>query len=127
MTDTATTALAEDLDATIFQRMHAVLADLPAVGKDSENTQQNYMFRGIDAVLNALNPILAKHGVFYAPEVLEARMEQRTSGRGNPVYATWLHVKYTFYGLAGDKVEASAWGEGTDSLDKATNKAMTGR
>lgn len=123
MTDTD---LGANLDASIYERMAAVLRDLPAIAKASENKQQNYMFRGIDDVLNALNPVLAKHGVFYTPTVLEARTEQRTSGKGNSLYATWLHVQYTFYGLAGDTVTASAWGEGTDSLDKATNKAMTG-
>lgn len=122
----ASPGLAGDLTANIHQRMVAILRDLPAIGKTQQNTQQNYMFRGIDNVLDALNPILAKHGVYLVPTVLEHVFEQRTVRSGNTSYATFLHVQYTFYGLAGDKVEATAWGEGTDSLDKATNKAMTG-
>jgi hypothetical protein len=41
------------------------------------------------------------------------------------MYEVNLHVRYTFYGPQGDYVCADAWGEGTDSGDKATNKAMT--
>ncbi|MFP5340897.1 MAG: ERF family protein, partial [Gammaproteobacteria bacterium] len=36
-----------------------------------------------------------------------------------------LEVAFTFYGPAGDSVTAVAWGEGTDTMDKATNKAMS--
>lgn len=113
-------------DRTIYERMGAVLAALPAIGKNQRNQQQGFNFRGIDDVLNALNPMLAEHGVFYLPEVLERVGEQRETRNGGVMHVVHLHVKYRFYGLKGDFVEASGWGEGTDSGDKATPKAMTG-
>jgi hypothetical protein len=113
-------------EATIHQRMIAILAELPAIGKDSRNTQQNFNFRSHDDVLNALNPLLAKHGVYLVPEVVEReRLDTRTTGQGKTMYEVNLLVRYTFYGESGDSISASAWGEGTDMGDKSTNKAMT--
>jgi hypothetical protein len=83
------------------------------------------MYRGHDDVMNALNPLLAKHGVFFVPNVLERTVAERTTRSGSTMYEVNLHVAYTFYGLGGDSFSASAWGEGTDSGDKSTNKAMT--
>lgn len=113
-------------DRTIHERMVAILSDLPAIGKTQRNVQQGFSFRGIDDVLNALNPLLAKHGVYYLPEVVERIDAERHTKNGTAMYVVNLHVRYTFYGLKGDSVTASAWGEGTDMGDKATNKAMTG-
>jgi hypothetical protein len=111
---------------SIHVLMARVLADLPAIGKDQFNQQQGFAFRGVDDVLNALNPILARHGVFYVPNVVERIYSQRATRSGSVMHTVDLHVRYRFYGPAGDHVEASGWGEGTDSGDKATNKAMTG-
>lgn len=109
----------------IHSRMGKVLAELPAIGKNQRNTQQNFMFRGIDDVLNALNPVLAKHGLFYTPEVLERVDEQRQTKAGALMYVVHLHVTFMFYAPDGSHVSATAWGEGMDSGDKATSKAMT--
>lgn len=111
--------------ATIHERMVAILDRLPAIGKDQRNEQQKFMYRGFDDVMAALNPLLAKNGVFVVPEVLERETAQRATRSGGVMFEVNLHVRYTFYGEAGDSVTASAWGEGTDSGDKSTNKAMT--
>lgn len=110
---------------TIHQLMGRVLAELPAVGKTQENREQGFHFRGHDDVMNALNPVLSKHGVFVLPRVLERERSTRQTRSGGTMYEVNLHVKFTFYGPAGDFVEASVWGEGTDMGDKATSKAMT--
>lgn len=112
-------------ERSIFERMAAILAELPAIGKTQKNKQQNFMFRGHDDVLNALNPLLSRHCVFVVPNVLERATDQRTTAAGATMYEVNLHVRFCFYGLKGDCVEASAWGEGTDMGDKSTNKAMT--
>ncbi|MDQ3573659.1 MAG: ERF family protein [Actinomycetota bacterium] len=111
---------------SIHVLMSRIQAELPAIGKDQYNQQQKFHFRGIDAVLNALNPLLAKHGVFYCPHVTERVSEVRETKGGSAMYGVHLHVRYRFYGPNGDYVEASTWGEGTDMGDKATNKAITG-
>lgn len=102
-----------------------VMQELQGIGKTGRNKEQGYNFRGIDAVLQALHPLLAKHGVLITPEVIERLYEERISGRGTTGHCAHLHVQYTVRGPVGDSFTISTWGEGLDYSDKATNKAMT--
>ena len=110
---------------SVYQRMIAIIDELPAIGKTQRNEQQNFMFRGHDDVMNALNPLLAKHGVFILPHVMERIVATRQTSRGSTMYEVNLHVEFSFWGARGDRIKASGWGEGTDMGDKATSKAMT--
>ena len=60
-----------------------VMNDIGAVGKNDRNKQQNFMYRGIDAVMNALQPALIKNKVFIVPKVLEEQREERQSKKGD--------------------------------------------
>jgi hypothetical protein len=108
--------------ATIHVLMSRVQADIGAVGKTSGSNDLPYKFRGIDAVVNALNPALVKHGVFCVPEVRSLEHERVANGRAHMVMLT---VAYKFYGPRGDHVEAVGIGESVDYSDKATNQAMS--
>ena len=57
--------------ANIYKAIGEVMKDVGAVGKDSKNPQQGYRYRGIDAVMNALQPAMIKHGIFVVPSVME--------------------------------------------------------
>lgn len=109
----------------IFESISAVMSEIGAIGKTSKNTQQGFMFRGIDAVMNAINPALVKHKIFIVPTVLEQTREERTTSKGNILIYSICKVKYTFYAEDGSSIEAVVIGEGMDSGDKATNKAMS--
>ena len=109
----------------IYQTIDAVMSEIGAVGKTSKNTQQGFMFRGIDAVMNAINPALVKHHLFIVPEVIDQKREERTTSKGNALIYSIVTVKYTFYAEDGSSVSAVVIGEGMDSGDKATNKAMS--
>ena len=108
----------------IFPLMVKVMADVVAIGKDSRNQQQGFNYRSIDAVYNALNPLLAKHGIFMAPEVLDKTREERTNKNGTVLAFTCLRMRYTFYAPDGSSVSCVVEGEGMDSGDKSSNKAM---
>ena len=108
----------------IYQKISAIMAEVPAIGKTKRNAQQGFNYRGIDDVQNALQNLLPKHGVFYVPEVLDSiREERQTKTGGNLIYSV-LKMKYTFYASDGSSVSAVVIGEGMDSGDKASNKAM---
>lgn len=109
----------------IYEAINAVMEDCGAVGKDSRNDQQRYKYRGIDAVMNALNPAMRKHGVFAVPEVLDRNREERTTAKGGLLIYSIINVKYTFYAPDGSSVYAVVTGEGMDSGDKSCNKAMS--
>lgn len=111
---------------TIAQAMSAVMGDVRAVGKDSVNQQQRFNFRGIDAVVNAVGPVLRRYRVIVTPNV--TMYEHGTIEVGNnrtPMGHARVIVQYTFTGPAGDTIVCSAPGEAMDSGDKATAKAMS--
>ena len=109
----------------IYETISAVMSEVGAIGKNSKNEQQKFMFRGIDAVMNALAPALQKNKLFIVPEVLDQTREERTSSKGNAIIYSICRVKYTFYAEDGSSISATVIGEGMDSGDKATNKAMS--
>ena len=113
--------MAEMIYGLIGQAMRKV----GAIGKDSFNTQQKYKFRGIDAVYNALNPVMSELGLFICPEILDHRREERQNANGTVLKYSILTIKYTMYAPDGSNVSCVVVGEGMDSGDKASNKAMS--
>ncbi|MBP3888557.1 MAG: ERF family protein [Cellulosilyticum sp.] len=108
----------------IYESINAIMQDMGAIGKNKTNIQQNFKFRGIDDVMNHLKPLLAKYKVFVVPQVLSYEREERKTSKGNNLLYSVCNIKYTFYAEDGSNVEAVVTGEGMDSGDKATNKAM---
>lgn len=111
----------------IYAAMSAAMADIGAVGKEKRNQQQGFMYRGIDDVMNALYPVLSAHGLFIAPEVLEHTREERKTAKGGNLIYSIMKVRYTVYAEDGSSVSATVIGEGMDSADKSSNKAMACR
>lgn len=108
----------------IFKAMTAAMADIGAVSKAQTNQQQHFRYRGIDDAMNALYPVLAKHGLFLVPEVLEQKREERATKNGGNLIYSILKVRYTMYASDGSSVSAVVIGEGMDSADKSSNKAI---
>lgn len=108
----------------IYKAMAAVMADMEAIGKDARNQQQGFNYRGIDSVYNTLHPILAKHKIFTTPEVLEKDRSERVNNKGTVLAFVSLRMRYTFWCEDGSSVSCIVEGEGMDSGDKASNKAM---
>lgn len=108
----------------IYQSINAIMTEVEAVGKNKENISQHFKFRGIDDVMNAIHPLLAKHKVFVVPEVITREREERQTAKGGNLIYSICDIKFKFYAEDGSSVEAITTGEGMDSGDKATNKAM---
>ena len=111
--------------AQIHELIGKAMGDIGAIGKDSRNAQQGFMYRGIDAVYNALNPVMSKYGLFICPEVQDMRREERTNKNGTVLIYTALTIKYTIYAPDGSNVSCTVVGEGMDTGDKSVNKAMS--
>ncbi|WP_431959425.1 ERF family protein [Actinacidiphila sp. bgisy160] len=109
---------------TVLQALVAVMCDIGAVGKNRENRQQNFKFRGIDDLVNAVAGPMRAHSVLMFPEVVEHGYEIRSGKNGHYTVAT-VKVKYTFVGPDGGERSATIVGEAADQYDKATNKAMS--
>lgn len=112
-------------EGKIYGLIGQAMQEIGAIGKNSKNQQQGFMYRGIDAVYNALNPVMAKLGLFICPEVLEQTREERVNKNGTTLLYSILKIKYTMYAPDGSNVSCVVIGEGMDSGDKASNKAMS--
>lgn len=108
----------------IYQAISKCMDEIGAVGKNDVNKTQGFKYRGIDAIMNAINPALINNHIFIVPEVLEQTRENRTSAKGSQLIYSVCKIKYTFFAEDGSHIEAITIGEGMDSGDKATNKAM---
>lgn len=110
----------------IQEALAKVMASVSSVKKSDRNTAQNFNFRGIDAVLNAVAPALREHGVVVIPTVMNHEYATVEVGQRRTLMAhVLLTVKYTFIGQAGDTLECVVLGEAMDSGDKAVAKAMS--
>ena len=118
--DTAT----EDV-VPIQKALARAMRDVGSVGKVDFNQQQQFAFRGIDGVLNAVGPALRDHGIVPMPTVLtreESLVATKSGGQSTRIV---LEVRYAFTGPAGDYMAVQVPGEAMDSGDKAYSKAMS--
>jgi hypothetical protein len=109
--------------ASTIPSVHVALLDVMAkvgpIAKNQRNIDSHYASRSIDDVFDTLHDLMADAGVIAVPTVKSA--EYREHGKQTHAF---LEVCWTFYGPAGDCVEAVLRGEALDSSDKATNKAL---
>ncbi len=109
----------------IYRAIAGVIADVGSVAKDKINRQQGFKYRSVDDVFNALHPALAKNKVFIVPRILEQTREMvGTTKNGAKMTLAICKIKFTFYAEDGSFIESVIIGEGLDTGDKATNKAM---
>lgn len=111
----------------VYQCIAAVQGALAkdGIGKNDENTFDRYKFRGIDAVYNALAPLLSANGLSILPRIIERTSVERQSKKGDPMFYVTVTAEFDLVSAAdGSKHTVRTYGEAMDRSDKATNKAM---
>lgn len=110
----------------VFEAWSNVMNEAQSLAKAQRNTEGgNYMYRGIDDVMNLVGPLLRKHRVAVVPDVVSASYRDVQTSRGKPAREVTVRVQFTIYGPAGDTIVGSAPGEAMDNGDKGTAKAMS--
>ncbi|MEQ5136956.1 ERF family protein [Providencia alcalifaciens] len=112
----------------VYKAISNVAKELAETGikKESENKQQGFMFRSIDAVYNALAPALVKHGLLILPRMINRTATERVTQRGGVLIYVTVKAEFDFISTKdGSKHTVVTYGEAMDSGDKATNKAMS--
>ena len=93
----------------IYGQLAQVMADCTHVAKRDRNEHQRFLFRGIDAVVNAVGPILREHKVIVLPQVRDVTYEQVATSGGKASTACRVLVDYVFVsGVDGSTLTASA-------------------
>ena len=114
--------------SAVYKAISAVAKEMAETGikKGSRNQQQGFMFRGIDAVYNALAPALVKHGLVILPRITERSVTERQTQKGGTLFYVVVKAEFDFIATEdGTKHTVTTFGEAMDSGDKATNKAMS--
>ena len=120
-------AAADPDEVGVTTAWNRVKADVRAVAKTQFNESQQFNFRGIDAVLNAVGPAMRSHGVNPIPRTVELvdRTEYETRNKARMVNSI-VKVHWFIRGPKGDEFDGGeSYGEAADSGDKGLTKAQS--
>ncbi len=112
----------------VYKAISAIIGEMSkqGIGKNSKNKTQGWQFRGIDAVYNALAPLLAKHDLMILPRIKNRTVCERQTRNGGVLFYVTVDAEFDFISAKdGSKHTVATIGEAMDSGDKATNKAMS--
>jgi hypothetical protein len=110
----------------INNAMLQIMAGIDPIAKNKTNSQQNYKYRGVEDIYAVLNPMLIANKVLLIPEILHHDIKEFTSSKGSLLFRAIVTMKYIFKSVEdGSFIETIMTGEGMDSGDKATPKAVS--
>jgi hypothetical protein len=109
----------------IHESLVSIMIEIEPIKKEKRNSQQGFMYRGIDDIMNELHSLFAKHHVIISPECIERIVSERQSKGGGLLFYISERIKFTFWAEDGSSIFSIIDGEAMDSGDKATNKAMS--
>jgi hypothetical protein len=106
----------------------AILAIYNKVGYVQKERSQNlnYTFASEKEFIKTLRPVMIENGVTVYVKSMNQIVQTEYTTRNNAVMLrTNIHGVVTFTHVSGSFVDVESYGEGADSGDKSTNKAMT--
>jgi hypothetical protein len=96
------------------------------LGKNQENKNQGFKFRGIDDLYGILQPALAHAKLVMAPDLGHYDRKEYTKADGKLQFYTMVTVQYRFTSLIdGSEAMFGYAGEAADTGDKSLSKALT--
>lgn len=117
------------MSENVIAAIAAVMAELPAIGKDQQASAQQggYAYRGIEQITRHTQGLFAKHGIVFVPRVVHHEIRDIVVN-GKPWTDTVELVEYDVFGPGGteDKITVGPiLAVGRDNSDKGANKCMT--
>lgn len=117
----------------IYQKMSAITQEISTVAKNLQVGEGKNQYKAVGEadVLAAVKPVEAKHGVYsypYSREIVESGEMVATTKYGERK-SLYLRLKtvYRFVNMENpdEYIDITTYGDGVDTQDKATGKAMT--
>ena len=117
----------------IFQKMSAITQEISTVAKNLQVGEGKSQYKAVGEadVLAAVKPVEARHGVYsypYSREIVESGEIVATTKYGERK-SLYLRMKtvYRFVNMENpdEYIDITTYGDGVDTQDKATGKAMT--
>lgn len=111
--------------SALHEALSKAIADC-GEGVAKDRAAQGYKFRGIDQMLNFLNPIMARHQLALVPHhVFDEQVIERQTKSGGAMYFARAKVEFRLRHACGDALQVMVWSEASDVSDKALNKVMS--
>lgn len=108
----------------LTQKLSAITGEIGAIPKEKKpGSSVAYAYRGIDDVMNKLNPLLAKHNITIQSKVLSSSLQFRTKGSKETCLANVTYQLIFSDGTNSESIEEAAMSE--DYGDKAMTQAMS--
>jgi hypothetical protein len=119
----------ESLPPSTIARICRVMAEIGDIPKNGWNKAQSYYFRRIEDVTVRVRDVMSENGLVCIPvesELIESIPYE--TDKGKRAHSILVRQTYAFVSVDddSDRVHIQMIGEGADSLDKATTKALTG-
>lgn len=106
----------------IAKAICVVMSDLESLPKDGHNLFSNYDFTTEGMIANTLRPRMAKAGLALVPFNSEVTQSENINEKMRRVM---ISGQYKLIHTSGESMNVVVPGEGMDSLDKSTAKALT--
>jgi len=99
----------------------AVMGEVGSLPKDGVNSFQQYNYTTEAMVANTLRPLMVKNGLALVPHNVSVTDSQPTGKFNKSI----ISATYLLLHKSGESLAVTVPGEGMDSLDKSTTKALT--
>jgi hypothetical protein len=108
---------------TLAQKIHDIQKNVPTVKKKGFNSEHRYKFLQIEDAVLAVNKMLSARDLILTQNLKSWETNPHTGGKG---YIAKVMLEWTLEDvLSGEKREYLVPGEGYDTTDKGTPKAIT--
>jgi len=122
MTNENEESMSEASTAEIAKAISGIMAELESLPKDGHNAFSNYEFTTEGMIANTLRPMMAKAGLALVPFNSEITQSEQINEKMRRVT---IAGRFKLIHSSGESINIEVPGEGMDSLDKSTAKALT--
>lgn len=114
----------KDVGLNLAQKIAKANKDIGAISKDGSNDRQNYAYQSIEAIRAAVRKVLGDNGLAIFPSYDKPEFFERKTQHGGTYFFARVMGHFTITdGI--EKMVCDFPGEGSDSGDKAIQKACT--
>lgn len=114
-------------DRKLVKKLAEVMAIIKYIQKTGHNKFHNYRYVTEADVAERVREELSSRHIMLIPNVVDHQWREHTTAKGSREYITTLKMEFTFHdGETGETITFNMVGEGQDSGDKGSYKAMTG-
>ncbi len=106
----------------LIKAVGAVMAEVGTLKKDGHNDFSNYDFTTEAMVVGTLRPLLVKNGLIFVPHNVSVTHSEQINEKMRRVI---ISSTFLLAHVSGESLTITLPGEGMDSLDESTNKALT--